>query len=204
MLHYLCHYSAIDVLQSRHATVSHIVHAPSSSPPVIMSSDIVALPATDANALKQLLNTLVTFTTSSSVLMPSDIVTLPTTDAEVPKQRLDTLVTAAEAAEEKAAAARCRILATRQLLDKEQVAVTDLEQQAASKKLVPRSTSSSTTETVTTSPSYVNNIIANFHIQADTIHMDTSGPAAAPTVFYSNKTMPAPLSCALGAASPAW
>jgi hypothetical protein len=118
-LHYLCHYSAVGVLQYHHATVSRIVHAPSSSPPVIMSSDIIALPATDADALKQRLNTLVTFTTSSSVLMPSDIVTLPTTDAEVPKQRLDTLVTAAEAAEEKAAAARCRILATRQLLDKE-------------------------------------------------------------------------------------
>jgi hypothetical protein len=54
-----------------------------------------------------------------------------------------------------------------------------------------------TTEIATTSPSYVDTIIANFHIQVDTmmeeIHLDTSGLAAAPTSFYSNKTPSAPL-----------
>jgi hypothetical protein len=91
-------------------------------------------------------------------------------------------------------------LAARQLLDKEQV-VADLERQTTAKKLVLGSTSSSTMETVTTSPSYIDTIIANFHIQADTmmeeIHLDTSDPAAAPTTFYSNKTPPAPLSSSL-------
>jgi hypothetical protein len=114
--------------------------------------------------------------------MPSDNVALSAADVEVPKQRLNALVAAAEAAEEKAAARR-RVLAARQLLDKEQAAV---------KKLAPGSTSSSTT-----SPSYVDTIIANFHIQVDTmmekIHLDTSGPAASPTAFYSNKMPPAPL-----------
>jgi hypothetical protein len=56
----------------------------------------------------------------------------------------------------------------------------------------------STTETVTASSSYVDTIVTNHHIQADTmmekIHLDTSDPAAAPTAFYSNKTMSAPLS----------
>jgi hypothetical protein len=58
-------------------------------------------------------------TSSSSVLMTSDIIALPVADAEIPRQRLDALVATAEAAEEKAAAARHRILAARQLLDKE-------------------------------------------------------------------------------------
>jgi hypothetical protein len=148
-----------------------------------MSSAIVALPATDAEALKQRLDALVASTSSSLVLMPSDIVALPATDAEVPKQWLDALVAAAEAAEEKATAAHRRVLAA-----------ADLERQAAAKKLVPGSTSSSTTETATTSLSYVDTIIANFHIQADTmmeeIHLDTSDPAAAPMTFYSNKMPP--------------
>jgi hypothetical protein len=60
------------------------------------------------------------------------------------------------------------------------------------------STSFSTTETATASSSYIDTIIANLHIQADTmmeeIHLDTSGPAAAPTAFYSNKTLSALLS----------
>jgi hypothetical protein len=51
--------------------------------------------------------------------MTSDIIALPVADAEIPRQRLDALVATAEAAEEKAAAARHRILAARQLLDKE-------------------------------------------------------------------------------------
>jgi hypothetical protein len=159
------------------------------------ASDIVALLATDA--LKQRLDALVAYTSSSSVLMPSDIVALPTVDAEVPKQWLDTLVAAAEAAEEKATTARHHILAAHQLLDKEQAAAADLEQQAAAKKLVPGSMSSSITKTVTTSLSYADTIITNFHIQADTMieknHMYTSGLAAAPMTFYSNKTPPAPL-----------
>jgi hypothetical protein len=121
--------------------------------------------------------------------MPSDIIALPAADVEVLEQRLDALVVAVEAAEEKATTARRRVLAVRQLLDMEQ---------AAAKKLVPRSTSFLTTETVTASSSYVDTIVANLHIQADTmieeIHLDTSGPAAAPTVFYSNKTLSAPLS----------
>jgi hypothetical protein len=162
-----------------------------------MSSDIVALPAIDIEALKQRLDALVVFTSSSSVLMPSDIVAIPAVDVEVPKQRLNALVVAAEAAKEKATAARHRVLAARQLLDKEQAVAADLKWQATAKKLVPGSTSSSTTKTAITSPSYVDTIIANFHIQADTmmeeIHMDTSGPAAAPTTFYSNKTPLAPL-----------
>jgi hypothetical protein len=162
-----------------------------------MSSDIVTLLAIDVEALKQRLNALVASTSSPSVLMPSDIVALPTDDVEVLKQRLDALVTAVEATKEKAATARHRVLAARQLLDKEQAAATDLEWQAAAKKLVPGSTSSSTTKTVITSPSYVDTIIVNFHIQADTmmekIHLDTSGLAAALTAFYINKTPSAPL-----------
>jgi hypothetical protein len=162
-----------------------------------MSSNIITLSATDAEPLKQWLDALVSSTSSSSVLMPSDIVALPAADAEVPKQRLDALVAAVKAVEEKAAAARHRILAAHQLLDKEQAAAANLKRQAATKKLVLGSTSSSTTETTTTSPSYVDSISANFHIQADTmmeeIHLDTSGPAAAPTVFYSNKMSFAPL-----------
>jgi hypothetical protein len=53
-------------------------------------------------------------------------------------------------------------------------------------------------ETATASSSYVDTVVANLHIQADTmmeeIHLDTSGPAAAPTAFYSNKTLFVPLS----------
>jgi hypothetical protein len=132
--------------------------------------------------------------------MPSDIVALSVVDAEVLKQRLDNLVVAVEVAEEKAATARCCVLAARQLLYEEQAAAVDLERQAAAKKLVPGSTSFSTTETATMTASslYVDTIVANLHIQADTmmeeIHMDSSGPAAAPTTFYSNKMMSAPLS----------
>jgi hypothetical protein len=130
--------------------------------------------------------------------MPSDIVTLPAADAEVLKQRLDALVIAVKAAEEKAATTRRRVLAARQLLDEEQVAAADLERQATAKKLVPGSMSFSTMETATASPSYVDTIVANLHIQVDTmmeeIHLDTSGPATAPTTFYSNKTLSAPLS----------
>jgi hypothetical protein len=118
-----------------------------------MSSDIVALPAINAETLKQRLDALVASTSSPLVLMPSDIIALPAADAEVLKQRLDALVTATEADEEKVVA--------------------------------------------TTSLSYVDTIIANFHIQADTmmeeIHLDTSGPATAPTTFYSNKMSLAPL-----------
>jgi hypothetical protein len=59
--------------------------------------------------------------------MPSDIVALSVADAEVLKQWLDALVVAVEAAEEKAATARRRVLAVRQLLDEEQATATDLE-----------------------------------------------------------------------------
>jgi hypothetical protein len=135
---------------------------------------------------------------SPSVVMPSDIVVLPAADAEVLKQRLDALVVDVEAAEEKAATARRRVLAARQLLDEEQAAAADLERQAAAKKLVSGYTSFSTTETAIASSSYVDTIITNLHIQADTmmeeIHLDISGPAAAPTAFYSNKTPSTPLS----------
>jgi hypothetical protein len=133
--------------------------------------------------------------------MPSDIITLLATDTEVLKQQLDALVITVEATEEKAATTCRRVLATRQLLDEEQAAAADLEQQAAAKKLVPGSTSFSTTETMIASSSYIDTIIANLHIQADTmmeeIHLDTFGPAAAPMAFYSNKTMSAPLSPSL-------
>jgi hypothetical protein len=125
------------------------------------------------------------------------VVPLPAADAEVLKQRLNAMIVAVEAAEEKAATARRRVLAVRQLLDEEQAVVVVLERQAATKKLVPESTSFSTTETATASLSYIDTIVANLHIQADTmmekIHLDTSGPAAASTVFYSNKTLSAPL-----------
>jgi hypothetical protein len=84
-----------------------------------MSSDIVVLPATDAEALKQRLDALVASTSSHSVLMASDIVTLPPANTEVLKQRLDTLVAAIKATEEKATTAHHRIMAARQLLDKE-------------------------------------------------------------------------------------
>jgi hypothetical protein len=59
--------------------------------------------------------------------MPSDIVALLAADVEVPKQRLDALVAAVKAAEEKAATACHRVLAARQLLDKEQATITNLE-----------------------------------------------------------------------------
>jgi hypothetical protein len=51
--------------------------------------------------------------------MPLDIVALPTANAEVLNQRLDALVITVEATEEKAATARRRVLAARQLLDEE-------------------------------------------------------------------------------------
>jgi hypothetical protein len=131
------------------------------------------------------------------VLLPSDIIALLAADAKVLKQRLDTLVAAAKAAEEKAAAARRHVMAARQLLDKEQATAADLKWQTAVKKQVTGSTSSSTTETATTSLSYVDTIVTNFHIQVDImmeeIHLNTSGPAAVPTAFYSNKTPPASL-----------
>jgi hypothetical protein len=168
----------------------------SSSPPVVMSSDIVALSAINAETLKQWLDALVASTSSPLVLMPSDIIALPAADAEVLKQRLHTLVAAAEADEEKAAAARRRVLATHPLLDKEQAAA-NLKRQATAKKQVPGSTCSSTTEIATTSLSYIDTIVANFNIQTDImmeeIHLDTSGTATAPTTFYSNKMSPAPL-----------
>jgi hypothetical protein len=162
-----------------------------------MSSDIIALPVTDDKVLKQRLDALVACTSSPSVLMPSNIVALLTADTEVLKQRLDALIGATEATEEKAVAACHRVLAAHQLLDKEHATTADFEWQATAKKLVPRSTSSSTTDTATTSLSYIDTIVANFHIQSDTmmeeIHLDTSGPAAALTAFYSNKTSPATL-----------
>jgi hypothetical protein len=46
-------------------------------------------------------------------------VPLQAADAEVLKQRLDALIVAVEVAEEKAAIAHRRVLATRQLLDEE-------------------------------------------------------------------------------------
>jgi hypothetical protein len=133
----------------------------------------------------------------SAALTLGVVVPLPAADAEILKQRLNALVVVVEAAEEKAATARRRVLAACQLLDEEQVVAAVLERQAATKKLVPGSTSFSTTETATTSLSYIDTIVANLHIQADTmmekIHLDTSGPAAASTAFYSNKTLSAPL-----------
>ena len=124
---------------------------------------------------------------SPSVVMSSDIVALPAVNAEVLKQRLDALVVAIEAAEEKAAIACRRVLSARQLHDEEQATAADHEPQAATKKLVPRSTSFSTTETTTASSSYVDTIVANLHIQANTmmeeIHLDTSSPAATPMTF---------------------
>jgi hypothetical protein len=45
--------------------------------------------------------------------MPSDIVALPAADAEALKQWLNALVATAEAAEEKAATTRCRVMAAR-------------------------------------------------------------------------------------------
>jgi hypothetical protein len=99
-----------------------------------------------------------------------------------------------------------RVLAARQLHDEEQAAAADLERQVASKKLVPGSTSFPITETATASSSYVDNIVVNHHIQADNmmeeIHMDTSGLAAITTVFYSNKTLSAPLSLPLAPPHP--
>jgi hypothetical protein len=155
---------------------------------------IIALPATDTEDIKQRLDALVASTSSHSVLMPSNIIALLAADAKVVKQLLDALVAAAKAVEEKAAAVRHRILAVRQLHDKEQAAAAKLEWYVTTKRLVPGSMSSSTTETVTTSPSYVVTIVANFHILADTmmeeIHLDTFGPATAPTAFYSNKMSP--------------
>jgi outer membrane murein-binding lipoprotein Lpp len=49
--------------------------------------------------------------------MPSDIITLSAADVEVLKQQLNALVIVVEAAEEKAATVRRRILAARQLHD---------------------------------------------------------------------------------------
>jgi hypothetical protein len=118
-------YSTPNVLQCHGAAIppsryrSRTVHVPSSSLSIIMSSDIVALPATGTEALKQRLDALVASISSPSVLMPSDIVALPAADAEVLKQRLDALVTAVKAAEEKVTAVRHHVLAARQLLDKE-------------------------------------------------------------------------------------
>jgi hypothetical protein len=133
--------------------------------------------------------------------MPLDIVALLGVDAEVLKQRLDALLVAVKAAEEKAATTRRRVLAVCQLLDEEQAAATDLKRQAAAKKLVPGSTSFLTTETATAFSSYIDTIVANLHIQVDTmmpeIHLDTSDPTTALTVFYSNKTLSAPLSLPL-------
>jgi hypothetical protein len=121
--------------------------------------------------------------------MPLDIVALPVADVEVLKQWLDALVVVVEATEEKAATVRHRVLAAHQLLDEEQA--------TAAKKLVLGSTSFTTTETATASLLYVDTIVANLHIQADTmmeeIHLDTSGPAATLTAFCSNKTLSAPL-----------
>jgi hypothetical protein len=131
---------------------------------------------------------------------PSDIIALPTADANVLKQQLDALVVAVETVE-KAATTRHRVLATRQLLDEEHATAADLERQAATKKPVPGSTSFSTTETATASSSYIDTVVANLHIQVDTmmeeIHLDTSGPATAPTALYSNKMLSAPLSLPL-------
>jgi hypothetical protein len=101
---------------------------------------------------------------SPSVVMSSDIVALPTADAKVLKQRLNALVNAIKAIEEKAATMRRCVLDAHQLLDEEQAAAADLERQAATKKLVPGSTSFSTTETATAFTSYIDTIVANLHI----------------------------------------
>jgi hypothetical protein len=134
----------------------------------------------------------------SAALILGVVVPISAADAEVLKQRLNTLVIAVEAAKEKAATMCHRVLAVHQLLDEEQAATADLERRAATKKLIPGSTSFSTTETAIASSSYIDTIVANLHIQADNkmeeIRLDTIGPAAAPTAFYSNKMMSAQLS----------
>jgi hypothetical protein len=91
--------------------------------------------------------------------MPSNIVALSAADAKVLKQLLDALFVAVKAAEEKPATARRRVLAAHQLLDEEQAVATDLKRQAATKKLIPESTSFSTTETATASSSYIDTIV---------------------------------------------
>jgi hypothetical protein len=96
--------------------------------------------------------------------MPPDTITLLIAKDEVLKQQLDALVVAIEATEEKASTARHRVLPAHQLLDEEQATTADLEWQVIAKKLVPRSTSFSTTETVTASLSHVDTIVTNLHI----------------------------------------
>jgi hypothetical protein len=60
--------------------------------------------------------------------------------------------------------------------------------------------------TAIASSSYTDTIVTNLYIQADTmmeeIHLDTFGPAAALTAFYSNKTLSAPLSPSLAPPHP--
>jgi hypothetical protein len=61
-------------------------------------------------------------------------------------------------------------LYARQLLDEEQVVAVDLERKAtATKKLVPRSASSSTIEPATNSLSYEDIVVTNLHIQVATV-----------------------------------
>jgi hypothetical protein len=150
-----------------------------------MSLDIIAIPATNAKALKQRLDALVASTSSPSLLMPSNIVALPAADVEVLKQRLDALVASWP-------------LVSSLIRSRPPPSNSNGRPPPKSYPPPPESTSFLTTETATTSPSYVDTIVANFHIQVDSmmeeIHLDTSGPVATPTMFYSNKMSPAPLS----------
>ena len=91
------------------------------------------------------------------------------TDANALRERLEALVANAAAAEEKAAAARCRVQATRQLLDEEQATAADLERKATAATQLLLSSSSSSSGITTDTPSYEESVITGLHVQAASI-----------------------------------
>jgi hypothetical protein len=96
--------------------------------------------------------------------MPSD------PEIETLWQWLDALVKDVDAAEAKAAAARCRVRATRLLLEEEHATTADLERKAATTKgLLPSSSSSSTTSDMVDGAAYDSALVSNLHVQAMTI-----------------------------------
>jgi hypothetical protein len=117
--------------------------------------------------------------------MPSDIIAFPPADVEVLKQWLDALVVTVEAAEEKAATARCRVLSG------SSPGGAGHRQEAGPRIHVFLDHGDRNRFFIVR-----RHHLANLHIQADTmmeeIHLDTSGPAVALMTFYSNKTLSAP------------
>jgi hypothetical protein len=130
-----------------------------------MPSDIVALPATDAEVLKQWLNALV--------------VTVEAAEEKAATAHHCVLAACQLLDEEQATAADLERQTTAKRLVPGSTSFSTMETATASSSYV---------DTI------VSNLHIQTDTMMEEIHLDTSGLATAPMTFYSNKTMSAPLS----------